>query len=335
MADGRHEHGLVIGKFYPLHKGHQLLIDAALRACERVTVCMTFRPDESIPAHLRYLWIRELFPAVRIVTLAPPTPYYPSECASAQDFYDTWKRLLLEQCDELPGIVFTSEDYGDEIAHYWGIEHVCVDKARRAVPVSATAIRKNPYAHRQYLDPIVRPYFVKTVAIDGPESCGKTTLAAQLARHYATVWQPEFAREWLGERHCVYDDMEPIAEGHLRERERYKCLADGVLFVDTSAVTTNVFSEKYYGRCPPRVEQILSLPENRDDLCLLLSADVPWVKDTSRDLGEPAVREEMYDRFENVLRERYGSRCVRISGTWQQRFEAAVAAVDALLRGRS
>jgi HTH-type transcriptional repressor of NAD biosynthesis genes len=181
------------------------------------------------------------------------------------------------------------------------------------------------------LDPVVRPYFVRTVCINGPESCGKSTLAQRLAEHYRTIWQPEFAREWLGERHCVYEDMEPIAEGHLRERERYKQTAKGILFVDTDAITTKVFSERYYGRCPRRVEEIITLPENRNDLCLLLKPDVPWVKDTSRDLGEPVVREEMYERFQRALADCYGGNYVSISGTWQERFDRAVAAVDGLL----
>ena len=35
------------------------------------------------------------------------------------------------------------------------------------------------------------------VVLFGPESTGKTTLSGQLARHYNTVWAPEFAREYL------------------------------------------------------------------------------------------------------------------------------------------
>jgi len=34
----RYEHGLVMGKFYPLHAGHSALIRAASRQCRRVSV---------------------------------------------------------------------------------------------------------------------------------------------------------------------------------------------------------------------------------------------------------------------------------------------------------
>jgi len=35
------------------------------------------------------------------------------------------------------------------------------------------------------------------IVLFGPESTGKTTLSQQLAKHYNTVWAPEFAREYL------------------------------------------------------------------------------------------------------------------------------------------
>lgn len=38
------------------------------------------------------------------------------------------------------------------------------------------------------------------IAIYGPESTGKTTLAKQLATHFNTVWAPEFARDYLQEK---------------------------------------------------------------------------------------------------------------------------------------
>ncbi len=38
------------------------------------------------------------------------------------------------------------------------------------------------------------------VALFGPESTGKTTLAKALATHYKTEWVPEFAREYLQQK---------------------------------------------------------------------------------------------------------------------------------------
>ena len=44
---------------------------------------------------------------------------------------------------------------------------------------------------------IQKPINLVKVVLFGPESTGKTTLSKQLARHYNTVWTPEYAREYL------------------------------------------------------------------------------------------------------------------------------------------
>ena len=38
------------------------------------------------------------------------------------------------------------------------------------------------------------------VVLFGPESTGKTTLSRHLARHYNSVWVPEYAREYLQDK---------------------------------------------------------------------------------------------------------------------------------------
>ena len=67
-----------------------------------------------------------------------------------------------------------------------------------------------------------KPINLIKVVLFGPESTGKTTLSGQLARHYNTVWAPEFAREylqdkWNNERKiCEQQDIIPIAEGQIK-----------------------------------------------------------------------------------------------------------------------
>ena len=60
------------------------------------------------------------------------------------------------------------------------------------------------------------------IVLFGPESTGKTTLSGQLARHYNSVWVPEYAREflqnkWNDERKtCEPKDLLPIAKGQMQ-----------------------------------------------------------------------------------------------------------------------
>ena len=284
---------------------------------------------------VRHNWIAELYPNAKVVTLDNSLPYTPEECPTPDEFYRTWEKVIVGVCGDRPDACFTSEpSYDPFVTGYLRATHVVVDAARLAVPISATRIRADPFACWDYLDPTVRAYFVKTVCVYGPESTGKTTLCVQLARHYHTVWQPEFARDYLGERHCVYDDMEPIAEGHFQQRQEFKRRANKVLFVDTDALTTRAFSNHYYGRCPRRVEELIHHRENQNDLYLFTTIDVPWIPDTSRDLGSPELRARMQQELLTAVRE-HGAPCVMIDGSdWTRRFENAAAAVDRHIFGR-
>ena len=91
------------------------------------------------------------------------------------------------------------------------------------------------------------------VVLFGPESTGKTTLSRQLARHYNTVWAPEYAREylqdkWNNERKtCEESDLIPIAIGQMDLENSLAKKADKLLICDTDLLETKVYSEEYYG----------------------------------------------------------------------------------------
>ncbi len=90
------------------------------------------------------------------------------------------------------------------------------------------------------------------VVLFGPESTGKTTLSNQLARHYNTVWTPEYAREylqkkWNNERKtCENSDLIPIAIGQMKLENKLAKKADKLLICDTDLLETKVYSEFYY-----------------------------------------------------------------------------------------
>lgn len=150
-------HGLILGKFMPLTKGHCYLIEAGLRQCNLLTVLVCTLSREPIDGALRYAWVRATFPQARVVHVTDEVPSYPHE---HPDFWQIWRALIARYAPPID-LVFTSETYGDRLAAELGARHILVDLDRRAVPISATQVRADPLAHWEYIPEAVRPYFLK------------------------------------------------------------------------------------------------------------------------------------------------------------------------------
>lgn len=181
-----------------------------------------------------------------------------------------------------------------------------------------------------------QPANIIKVVLFGPESTGKTTLSKQLARHYNTVWAPEFAREylqkkWNNERKtCEADDIIPIAVGQMEIENRLAKKADKVLICDTDLLETKVYSEEYYGGF---VDPILdkAAKENSYDLYLLTYIDTPWEEDDLRD--RPELRREMFNAFESALK-KHNRPYILLQGNKEVRLNTAVKAIDEIIKSR-
>ena len=317
--------GLILGKFLPPHAGHLHLIDSARALVDELTVMVCSLEREPIPGAQRVSWLREMVPGARVVHVDDELPSEPSEDPR---FWELWTSAIDRALGFRPDIVFTSEDYGDELARRLGARHVLIDRGRVAVPVSGTAIREDPMANWRHIPPPVRPWFVRRVVITGSESTGKTMLAARLAEEFGTVAAPEFARDYLDRKPTPLDrhDVEVIAVGHLEQEARYARRAERVLFLDTDLFSTVLYGEHYYGSVEPWIGRVAR--ERRGHLYLLLDIDVPWIADPQRDRGDR--REEMHELFRRTL-EQNRARSVVIRGSWTERVERAVSAVRELI----
>ncbi|MBE7696431.1 AAA family ATPase [Tenacibaculum finnmarkense] len=174
------------------------------------------------------------------------------------------------------------------------------------------------------------------VVLFGPESTGKTTLSGQLARHYNTVWTPEFAREylqdkWNNERKiCEQKDIIPIAEGQIKLENELSKKADKILICDTDLLETKVYSEEYYGGFVDANLDEAAI-KNTYDIYFLTYIDTPWEADDLRD--KPGERLEMFTAFENTLI-KYKRPYVLLKGDKETRLKKAVEIIDKLLANK-
>ncbi|WP_240665788.1 AAA family ATPase [Agromyces sp. LHK192] len=301
-------HGLVIGKFYPLHAGHSHLIRTALRACDAVTVEVLGSSVESVPFEVRADWVREEHPTARVVAALDDAPVdFASDAA-----WTAHTALIAALADGSPAgpvdAVFTSDGYGAELAERLGAAWVQVDPGRRVNPVSGTAVRADPAAHWHELAPSVRASLAARIVVLGAESTGSTTLAEALAEALGTHWVPEYGREHSITRGVGADggldepwrsdEFDLIVDRQIElEAAALRRVPAPVLVCDTDVLATALWHERYVGHPSPRI--VDRAAGHRPDLYLLTGDEIPFVQDGTRD-GEH-LRHDMQQRFRDVL----------------------------------
>jgi NadR type nicotinamide-nucleotide adenylyltransferase len=166
---------------------------------------------------------------------------------------------------------------------------------------------------------------IPKIAVVGPESTGKSTMSAYLAKHYNTVWVPEYARDYCAKltEPCTWQDEINMFYGQLDLEAEMLPLANELLICDTTFITVKIWSDYTFGRTPQEV--LDELPKHTYDLYLLLNIDLPWEEDPLRDF--PHMREHFMQIWIKEL-QALDARYVLISGTGDDRYKNAVNAID-------
>ena len=140
------------------------------------------------------------------------------------------------------------------------------------------------------------------VALIGPESSGKTTLARYLARRYNGLYVPEYAREYVerkGTTDVTFDELCDIAKHQIEEIKLIANSQKPIAFFDTELIVTKIWFEYAFGRVPEWLnEAILRYPM---DVYLLTYPDLPWIPDPARSNGSDAIRLELFHRYESEI----------------------------------
>lgn len=317
--------GLTLGKFAPFHRGHQMLVETALAEVDDLVVMVYATDVTDVPLRVRAGWIRELYPAVRII-----------EAWDGPDGYGDTPEIRGEQeayiLGKLNGLRIThfycSEFYGRHVSQALGAVDRRVDEARQAVPISGTALRADPFAGRRYLAPTVYADLITKVCFMGAPSTGKTSLARALAERHHTAWMPEYgAQYWLDhqvDRRITLEQFEQIAPEHNLRENAMVLESRTYLFCDTNPITTYVFAKDYHGRAGPVLTRLAKEAEKRYDLFFLCDTDIPYAETWDRSGDQK--RKWFQNQIVGDLAERHVP-YFTVRGTLDER----VAQVDAVL----
>jgi NadR type nicotinamide-nucleotide adenylyltransferase len=137
---------------------------------------------------------------------------------------------------------------------------------------------------------------IKKVVITGPESTGKTILAAELASFFKTTWIPEYARGYIMglNRKYTFDDVEHIALEQIRREKQFLRSARGFLFYDTHLIVTKIWFKQVFGHYPEWLDG--EIENMAIGLFLVCNTDIPWVQDPVRENGGE-MREVLLDMY--------------------------------------
>jgi HTH-type transcriptional repressor of NAD biosynthesis genes len=340
----RFERALVVGKFAPLHRGHESVIARAFELADQVLVVSYTKPEfDGCEPALRRRWLSERFPEATLLVwdagcAAPGVPPMPHN----DDPATLHRRFVGSLCRDVLGVtvdaVVTSEAYGPGFARELeaffrerdprapAVTHVPVDPERTAVPISGSAIRADVHAHRRWLSDGVYASFVRRVTLLGGESSGKSTLARELARHFGTEFVSEYGRDRWEQKggSLELEDMVAIAERQVALEDAALRRSLRYLFCDTSPLTTLLYSRDLFGAAEPR---LIELAQRRYDVTVLCAPDVPFVQDGTR--RDAAFRAAQHARYLEELGRR-GVPFLLAEGTLADR----IAAVARALGGR-
>ncbi len=164
----------------------------------------------------------------------------------------------------------------------------------------------------------------RTICLHGPESTGKSTLIGRLAKHFDTLFVPEYGRTFAERRGVDFTmaDLVTIAETH--DAMTQSALATGAdpLFLDTDPLMTAVWADMLFGTRDPWFARW----KGTADLYLLLDIDLPWVDDGTRMFGDEAARQRFFELSKAELSRR-GVAWTLVGGAGEERFDHALAAL--------
>lgn len=321
------KYGVVVGKFYPLHRGHVDLIQHASGKCEKVIVLVSHSDNRDMILYensnmSRYLSGKDKLKIVQKTfqmqkEIIIPLLIDETNCPDYPNGWKEWSNLVKNNISEdrrIPNdfkwedvVFYTSEsaDIKNYIDYFNCMDIKLFDTDRESTKISGTKIRQDIIKYWDYLPRASKEILCPTIVIAGGESSGKTTLVNKLGNYFSTTTVWEYGRTYcdleLGgdESALQYSDYQAICNGHYSDVRFAKRNANKFVISDTDYITTQAFCITYEGKEHPSVED--KILNDKFDLVILLNNNTKWVDDGMRLNGTQSQREN----FQNLLKSLY------------------------------
>lgn len=161
----------------------------------------------------------------------------------------------------------------------------------------------------------------QVIAIVGPESTGKTTLANGLSNHFYGDVVPEFSRQYLDSKNESYqkDDLFTIAQKQLELEKEHFAESNGPFFCDTDILVIMIWHQFKYGSVDTRIEELFHQQVPRT--YLLTYPDLIWEPDPLRE--NPNDLMQLFNEYETALK-KIGAEYYVVKGSGDKRLKAAL-----------
>ena len=231
---------------------------------------------------MRYRWLCELFPDVRVIH---STEENPEAARGEPGALAIWADTIRSRVDGGITMLFASEHYGWELSRLIGARYIPVDPIRHLVPISASELRANPWRHWHHLPRIIRPYFARRVVVAaepaGPSvdqgdrqaagTAGKqkngrlygSELAYRLARSFQTPLTIDYLAFWQHiepqlTAELAHDPAE-LLRAQLASEEALARHANRVLFCCGDPIRLGAWWDLHFGTIPAVIEERIAV----------------------------------------------------------------------------